>query len=357
MRIGTAEPRSGGVSKGYVDLVSFPTGGTEKAPVMVAQGEEDGPTLWLTANLHGNEVAGIPVVHRTVTEELAERIKGTVVGVVTLNPSGLRSAERASHYDSRDPNRLFPDFRGERGRGTRSTQELINEKIFGHIERTADALIDLHCSNIGSVPFSILDRVIVPEGEEEDDEVRRLVETRNALADAFGFAQVHGSVAERTFEEDLHRSLTGACVNKARIPAFTAELGSDYIVESEVVEAAVVGVRNVMRELGMLGGEREKVPNAHVCDVPDEFPVRRTSLYASVSGLLHGRVEPGEPVKEGEGVAEITDSFGETKHVVEANRDGWVTSFRLGMGVEEGSLVCYYAERAEDDSLVETYEP
>jgi predicted deacylase len=351
MRIGTAEANRGGVAKGFVDLVSFPTGGSEKAPVMVAQGEEEGPTLWLTANLHGNEVAGIPVVHRTLTEELADRIRGTVVGVVTLNPSGLRSAERTSHYDARDPNRLFPDFRGDRV--TDSTQELINEKMYGHIRRTADALIDLHCSNVGSVPFSILDRLMF--SEERREGVYELVEERNALAEAFGFAQVHGSGADRTIEEGLHRSLSGACMNEARVPAFTAELGSDYIVENEVVEAAVVGVRNVMRELGMLDGDREELP--HATDVPDDFPVRRTSLSSPVSGLLHKRVEPGEVVHEGDPVAEITDSFGETKHVVEAHRDGWVTSFRLGMGVEQGSLVCYYAERAEDDDLVETYEP
>lgn len=350
MRIGTAEARRGGVAKGYVDLVSFPTGGTEKAPVMVARGDDTGPTLWLTANVHGNEVAGIPVIHRTVTEEIAERVSGTVVGVVTLNPSGLRSAERTSHYDARDPNRLFPDFRGERA--TKSTQELINRKMFGHIERTADALIDLHCSNVGSVPFSILDRLLVGE-EERGEGVSSLVEKRNAIADAFGFAPVHGSRVERTVDEELHRSLSGACMNAARVPAFTAELGSDYIVESDVVEAAVVGVRNVMLELGMLDGEREDVP--HVTEVPNDFPVRRTSLSSPVSGLLRKRTEPGEVVREGEAVAEITDSFGETKHVVEAHRDGWVTSFQLGMGVEEGSLVCYYAERAEDDSLVETY--
>ncbi len=352
MRIGTAEARKGGVAKGYVDLVSFPTGGTEKAPVMIARGEEDGPTLWLTANLHGNEVAGIPVVHRIVTEELAERLRGAVVGVVTLNPSGLRSAERTSHYDSRDPNRLFPDFRGESV--TQSTQELINKRIFRHIERTADALIDLHCSNIGSVPFSIRDRVLVPPGEEDAPEIRELTEMRDAVVDAFGFAAVNGSGAARTVEEDLHRSLSGACVNKARVPAFTAELGSDYIVEREVVDAAVVGVRNVMRELGMLDRDYEGVPN--VGDVPDEFPTRRTSLSSPVSGLLRKRVEPGELVHEGDAVADITDSFGETKHVVEAPRDGWVTSFQLGMGVEEGSLISYYAERAEDDSLIETYE-
>lgn len=352
MRIGTAETRRGKVTKGYFDLVSFPTGGTEKAPVMIAQGQKEGPTLWLTANLHGNEVAGIPVVHRVLTDELAEGLRGTVVGAVTLNPSGLRSAERRSHYDSRDPNRLFPDFCGDGE--THSTQELINKRIFGQIQGNADALIDLHCSNVGSVPFSIRDRVFVSPEEKGTDGIRELIEMRDAIVDAFGFTDIQNSKGKRTLGEELHRSLSGACMNEARIPSFTAELGSDYIVERDIVDAAVVGVANVMRSMGMLDGDYEEVPN--VGGVPDEYPVRRTSIESPVTGLLRKRVEPGDAVREGEAIAEVTDPFGETKHVFEAHRDGWVTSFQLGMGVEEGSLVCYYAERADRDDLVEVYE-
>ncbi|MDY7082609.1 MAG: succinylglutamate desuccinylase/aspartoacylase family protein [Halobacteria archaeon] len=139
------------------------------------------------------------------------------------------------------------------------------------------------------------------------------------------------------------------------MPAFTAELGSDYIVENEVVDAAVMGVRNVMKRLGMVEGELEKVKG-----IPKKstgFPVRRTSIESPVSGLIKKSVEPGELVREGDPVCEITNSFGDTKHVIEAHRDGWVTSFQLGMGVEEGSRVCYYAERADNDNLVETYDP
>ncbi len=345
MEVGSAEAGEGEVSKGYLDLVSFPTGGVERAPVMIASGG-DGPTLWLTANLHGNEVAGIPVLHRVLTEELAERLNGTVVGIVTLNPSGLRSSSRRSEYDSRDPNRLFPDFRGEGG--WRTTQEVVNRRVFDYIRESADALVDLHCSNVGSVPFSILDRV----AEDDDRETAEEVAGRSsAIAEAFGFTRVMGSVWERTLDEGLHRSLTGACVNEARVPAFTAELGSDYIVEREVVDAAVAGCRNVMREMDMLDDDIEEVRG--IPDLSRGFPVRRTSVESPVAGLMRKSVEPGELVRSGDPICEITDEFGEVKHVVTADRDGWVTSFRLGMGVVEGSRVCYYAERADDDSVVE----
>ncbi len=345
MRVGSAEAVDGELSKGYLDLVSFPTGGMERAPVMIASGG-DGPTLWLTANLHGNEVAGIPVLHRVLTQELAERLQGTVVGVVTLNPSGLRSSTRESEYDARDPNRLFPDFQGSGDWST--TQEVVNERVFSHVRDSADALVDLHCSNVGSVPFSILDRVVA---QGDRDEAERVARESRAMADAFGFTKVLGSGMERTLDESLHRSLTGACVNVGRVPAFTAELGSDYIVEREVVDAAVAGCRNVMRELGMLDDDFEDVRG--IPDLSRGFPVRRTSIESPTAGLMRKSVEPGELVRSGDPVCEITDEFGDVEHVVRAYRDGWVTSFRLGMGVVEGSRVCYYAERAEDDYVVE----
>ncbi|MFP4632600.1 MAG: succinylglutamate desuccinylase/aspartoacylase family protein [Halobacteriales archaeon] len=348
MKVGSAEAVDREVSTGYVDLLSFPTGGVERAPVMIASGGE-GPTLWLTANLHGNEVAGIPVVHRVVTEEIASRVEGTVVGVVTLNPSGLRSAGRESHYDSRDPNRLFPDFRG--GVGWTTTQERVNAAVFELVEDTADALVDLHCSNVGSVPFSILDRVVQDDADDGVRSAREVAEESRRLAEAFGFTPVLGSSLERSLAEGLHRSLSGATVNAARTPAFTAELGSDYIVERDVVEGAVRGCRNVMRALGMLDDEPEEI--AGVPDLDRGFPVRRTSIESPVSGLMHRCVEPGEPVAEGEAVCEITDAFGEVVHSVRAEREGWVTSFKLGMGVVEGDRVCYYAERADGDDVVE----
>ncbi|MDY6775654.1 MAG: M14 family metallopeptidase [Halobacteria archaeon] len=356
MKIGSFEAERGEVTKGYIDLVSSPTGGTERAPVMVARGEQDGPVLWLTANVHGNEVTGIPLIHRIVTDELADSIRGAVVGVVSLNPSGLRRTRRESEYDSRDPNRLFPDFRYDREPG--STQEIINRRVFSEIADSADAVIDLHCSNVGSVPFTILPRVIAEESETDDAE--EIADEMKEMADAFGFTPINSPDMETVWDECLHRSLGGSIVNSARIPSITVELGSDYIVESEVVDAAVKGVRNVMRRLGMFVDDEENQRTEPVDGIPafdTDYPFRRCTVESPVSGILRKRVETGEFVEEGDPICEITDPFGETKHVVEADVEGWVTAFQLGLGVEEGSRICYYAGRADGDTIVETYEP
>ena len=54
-------------------------------PVMVARGYEDGPTLGLTAALHGNELNGISVVQRLFREVAVSELRGTIIGVPVVN--------------------------------------------------------------------------------------------------------------------------------------------------------------------------------------------------------------------------------------------------------------------------------
>lgn len=53
LRIGTAEARPGALTYGHLDVLDHPNGIPERLPVLIAQGRDDGPTLWLTANIHG----------------------------------------------------------------------------------------------------------------------------------------------------------------------------------------------------------------------------------------------------------------------------------------------------------------
>jgi len=109
VEIGSAKSEPGKLTYGFIDSMDLPTGITEKIPVMIAQGVEDGPTFFLTANIHGAELTGIVIIHELVTESLARELKGTVVAIPTLNPSGLRRLHRSPEFDDRDPNRLFPE--------------------------------------------------------------------------------------------------------------------------------------------------------------------------------------------------------------------------------------------------------
>jgi len=42
----------------FPEALTHPTAGTEYLPVVLVQGNEAGPCIWLTAGIHGSEHAG-----------------------------------------------------------------------------------------------------------------------------------------------------------------------------------------------------------------------------------------------------------------------------------------------------------
>ena len=75
--------------------------------VLVANGTRPGPTLCLTAVLHGDEHNGLEIVRRVLYEIDPTHLSGAVVGVPIVNLDGFR---RGTRYlpDRRDLNRYFP---------------------------------------------------------------------------------------------------------------------------------------------------------------------------------------------------------------------------------------------------------
>ncbi|MFC6753351.1 deacylase, partial [Halorubrum tibetense] len=66
IELGTASAAPGEVDRGWLDVADLPTGTAERLPVIVANGVDPGPTLWLTGGVHGDEATGVAVVLDTV---------------------------------------------------------------------------------------------------------------------------------------------------------------------------------------------------------------------------------------------------------------------------------------------------
>ncbi|MFT4931603.1 MAG: putative deacylase, partial [Natronomonas sp.] len=168
MDIGTATATPGELARGYLDVTDLPTGTPERLPVIIAEGEGEGPTLWVTAAIHGDEVTGMAAALDVMDEQLPEELAGTVVCVPTLNPAGLRRTTRTSYYHDEDPNRHFPDADAESTRPPK-VQKLIDERVYDRFADSADALLDLHTATVGSMPFVIRDRVLYGDRRDEDE--------------------------------------------------------------------------------------------------------------------------------------------------------------------------------------------
>ena len=389
--LGTASAAPGETDRGWFDVATLPTGAAERLPVVVANGPDDGPVLWLTGGVHGDEATGVAVVQdavATLAEETLTDLAGAVVAVPVVSPAGLRRNARQTYYADEDPNRHFPDADAESARPPK-LQERIDARLYAAITGetvedvaggetrdedgdrepvdppiaepagtgvVADALIDCHTAGVGSEPFVIRDRVLFGERRSEDEAVA-LSDELGRVVDAFGFPAIREYPAAEYVEESLQRSTAGAVLNEAGIPAFTAELGAHGVVDDALVAAGVAGVVAVAVELGLLSTDAvpESVgePADRLDPAPVDFPVRRfRGPTADASGLVRHRVAAGDAFAEGDVLADIVDATGAERGTVSAERDGYVLGRTEGLAAYEGDPIASLAVRDDGDLVV-----
>lgn len=382
MNIGTARADPGEVSQGWLDVTDLPTGGTERLPVVVVAGEHKGPTLWVTASLHGNEVTPLAVAQDLVRSLSPTDLRGTLVAVPILNPAGLRLTKRRSYYHRDDPNRYFPalDREGtpedeERAKPPR-TQERIDRRVHDAIAESANALLDLHTAQVGSLPYLIRDQVCFgPERDRETAE--ELNETFDAVLSAMGLPVVNEFPVPEYFERNFHRTLSGSVLNTLGIPAATVELGGHTVVDEAVRERALCGLARVMATLDMLDGpgtldtpdvfgafgavsdrtsngtNANETATADSIDSPVSHPVKRhDGPRVSNTGIVRHRLEPGDIVEAGDPVAEVVTPHGEVTETVESAHDGYVLARKPGVSVYANDAIYSMAVRDDSDRVV-----
>ncbi|MFB6298807.1 MAG: succinylglutamate desuccinylase/aspartoacylase family protein [Halobacteriales archaeon] len=346
MQIGSADADPGELARGYLDIAELPTAIEERLPVIIAEGAESGPTLWLHGSIHGDEATGLAVAQDVMTEELPTDLRGTVVCIPNVNPAGLRRNSRTSYYHDEDPNRYFPH--DETGPRPPNLQEQIDTRLYELLTEHADALVDLHTAGVNSMPFTI--RNDVPYGEDRsEDEARELSAEIDQLGDAFGLPVVATYDTELKEAYGLHRSTTSAAI-RAGIPAITPELGSHSVVNDTYRQAGVVGVENVLRALDMQGGD--PTSNDHAPDAPVDFPVKRSAEpHAPTTGIARYRVTAGDVVEPEDPLVDIVAPNGEHRTTVRAPEGGFVIGRREGIAVYENDRLLSMAVRDESDRI------
>ena len=403
--VGNLQSEPGKKVYGFLDILEHPVGTIERLPVIIAQGKQDGPTLWLTANIHGDEYTGIPVIHNVMNDVNLDELKGTIVAIPTLNPAGSRISQRYPYYDRKDPNRMFPDGNPFREKPQKhsikediliagnkenidedisiisekklsislgdedstikipdplkifdtddlypSIQEVIFKKLFSIIKDSADYLIDLHNAFLKSIPFIFLDRVLYnPDlGEKAIQEAQKLFKETEEMVKAFGLTVVRETVPKKYVSKKLHRSTSGAALNYLRIPSFTVELGMYLDIEPEVVTAATIGVQNVLVWANMLPGTIEKITNVRV--VAENAAVRYIGHpRVAKPSIIELRVKKGDFVKKGDVIAIARDIFGREipgESEIKTEVDGYIFMFNQGIIRYPNEEICWLA--AED---------
>ncbi|ULH17940.1 succinylglutamate desuccinylase/aspartoacylase family protein (plasmid) [Deinococcus sp. KNUC1210] len=214
---------SGTATSGVLEAPLTP--GT-RLPYTVVRGSEEGPTLLVTAGVHGAEYASIDAAYLIAdTDPLL--LRGTLIVLPIVNPSAFwQRSIYVNPIDGRNLNRMFPG----RARGTYAEQlaAWLHEEFLSR----ADAVIDLHGGDLVEAlePFSIYVRGHEPS--------RR-------LALAVGLPHLIASES---------RGTTCEVTRTHGIPAIIAEASGQGQRGAADVLLLVQGVRNAMQYLGMMPG-------------------------------------------------------------------------------------------------------
>lgn len=259
-----------------------------RIPVTVVRGEEDGPTLFLTAAVHGDEINGVAVVREVLDQLDVDRLRGTLVGVPVVNRFGFATGDRYLP-DRRDLNRYFP------GDPDRTMPERIAHVLYRKVLSKCDAGIDLHTAATGRANLCHV------RGDGSTPEVRDIMR-------AFGTPIL---MDDKGPKGSLRRSTTDA-----GIPTIIFEAGEPGRFQPHVVEIGSQGIFRVLRHLGMWTKRTRRKHGFQVL-------VKRTEwVRADHGGLLDLHVEPGDLVQAKQRVATIHDPFGRHVDEIPATHSG-----------------------------------
>jgi hypothetical protein len=273
-------------------------------PVYVARGAKPGPTLCVTAGIHGDETNSVEVARRVFAETDVTKLNGMLYMLPMVNADGFRNRKREV-TDGRDLNRSFP------GNANGSVASLIAFYVFTELTSRCTALVDLHTgSNLRSNYPQI--RVDLEN------------EAAKELAIQFGVGLILGGGGP-------DGSLRGEIV-KAGIPAIIYEAGGPLLFQEDEIKRGARGVKNVMHYLGMMEITGYAPPHPRIYEKTRWVRVPRRK-----GGFFFPEIAMGAAVEVGTRMGVVIDPVTDEQHVISSDYAGQVIGMTLPQPVLSGN--------------------
>ena len=316
-----------GVRFTFLDILTGSDLSRRRLPLMIATGKEPGPTVWMTACGHGDEVGGMVIIQE-VFKRLRRRplLRGALFAFPLMNPIGFETASRNITLTEEDLNRCFPgDPKGSLG-------QRIAHRIFSRIMETGPSLVlDLHNDWIRSIPYTLLDPY---PGRHQ----------RNAHDMARHFSRLTGFPVITDVEE-VHSSLSCSLIRR-NVPALTLELGESYVVNEIQTERGLRAVWNILAHIGLVPADTPPV----TYPLPPVFKGRvlrySDKPHSATSGIIRFLARPGDIVTARQSIAKTYNAFGKMQETLIALDDGIVLGHTDSSVVFPGMPVMAFGIRA-----------
>lgn len=288
-----------------------------------------GPCVLITAGVHGDEYEGLVIARRLFRELEPQDITGRVVIMPAVNLPAVRTASRVSPIDGANMNRAFP---GDAAQGpTAMIADFIERELLPH----TDYAVDLHSG--GTRSFYTPCGYIYAFGAKQF--------RQRKLAAAHAFGAPHTAVVAATSSGG---SLSAACERHGVVMVAT-ELGGGGVLDRRAAQIGYDGTRALLRHAGILRGDTSERRTSLI-----HVENRRSSIMATMDGMLEYAVDVGDHVDQGQlaGLIWPMDDPSRAPSELRFGVAGTVLARRATPLVLAGDTICHTGRRISDDEFL-----
>lgn len=291
------------------------TQNTIDVPVIIERSKKPGPTVLITAGIHGDEVNGVEIVRQIISKGINKPKKGTIICIPVINVFGFIHMDR-EFPDGRDLNRVFP------GAKSGSLASRVAHKLMTEIVPHADLVLDFHTG--GADRFNAA-QIRIIKNEVVLDE----------LAQVFGAPFIY-------YSKNLNKSFRNTCY-KLGIPMLLFEGGKSFHIDNTVTNTGVNGTKRILNHLGMLNRKfKVSKPKKDCIKILDSKWIR-----ANHSGMFKAIVDVNTLVKKGDVLGNITDPYGSFNHFVKAPNNGYIFNVNESPIIYQGDAIFHISTKLQ----------
>lgn len=305
--------KPGESAKVSFNVAKLHTQNTINVPVIIERSTKPGPTVLITAGIHGDEVNGVEIVRQIIAKGINKPKKGTIICIPVINVFGFIHMDR-QFPDGRDLNRVFPG--GKSG----SLASRVAHKLITEIVPHADLILDFHTGGAGRFNSAQI-RIVKNDPRLEE------------LAQIFGATFIY-------YSKNINKSFRSAC-SKLGIPILLFEGGKSFNIDNTITNTGVNGTKRILRHLGVLS------PKFKV-SYPKKSPIKITGskwIRATHSGMFKADIPINSEVKKGDVLGNITDPYGSFNHFVKAPNGGFIFNLNESPIIYQGDAIFHISTK------------
>ena len=284
-----------------------------EVPVTIINGKGAGPTAFLTAGIHGDELNGVKVLQEVADAYDPGELHGTLVCLHVVNVPGYLAQQRDIPIYDQDLNRSFP------GKERSNTAERMAYQVYHRFISQCDFGLDFHTSTRNRTTM------YHARADMSNPDVER-------LAQAFGANVILSGEGDDT-------SLRSVATTDG-IPTSTIEMGKAHRFQRPLIDKAISGVESVLAEYDILPDAEVDQPHWQKILGGDQ---EKRWLRANTGGLVDMQWGPTPLVHEGETICTISDHFSSEEHVIEAPFTGILVGVLENPVALPGHPLCHLA--------------